>query len=274
MSFSARWSADEWTQRRANAVFGRLTRVESSCASTQDVAMRWAQEQAPQGALVLAHEQTRGRGRRGRTWLANEGGLYFSLLLRPQLAPDKLPRIPLLCAAALLGGLRELEVDAHIKWPNDVLCPADTPGPLGPFRKVAGILAEPWLHQNRIEAIVVGVGINVVTPPTGFSPEIADRAAALWNDGHGLSPDRLLLHLLPHLEEWLSDVSSDHLFSCGLDALRRHSATLGREVCAPEEGISGVAEDIEPDGALRVRSSAGETHRILAGDVLPAQISP
>ena len=176
--------------------------------------------------------------------------------------------------SCLWVGMRGRTEGLTLKWPNDVLCPADMPGPLGPFRKVAGILAEPWLHQNRIEAIVVGVGINVVTPLAGFSPEIADRAAALWNDGHGLSPDRLLLHLLPHLEEWLSDVSSDHLFSCGLDALRRHSATLGREVCAPEEGISGVAEDIEPDGALRIRSSAGETHRILAGDVLPAQISP
>ena len=274
MNTSPRWTAAEWAHQRKNAIFGRQTRVETSCASTQDIAMAWAQEQAPSGALVIAHEQTHGRGRRGRSWLANEGGLYFSLLLRPQMSPDKLPRLPLLCAAALLEGLRSLQVDAHIKWPNDVLCPAATQGPLGPFRKVAGILAEPWLHQNRIEAIVVGVGINVQTPPSGFAPEIADRAAALWSDENGLTPDPLLLHLLPHLEQWLLDAASDALFSDCLDALRRHSAILRREVCATEEGVSGIAEDIEPDGALRIRSASGETHRILAGDVLPAKISP
>lgn len=196
------------------------------------------------------------------------------MLLQPRIAAEKLPRIPLLCAAGLLAGLRDLHIDARIKWPNDVLCPASPPGPLGPFRKVAGILSEPWLLRNRVEGIVVGVGINVHRPAAGFAPELADRAGALWAGGDGLAPDPLLLHLLPHLEHWLLSAGSDVVFGECLAALRCHSATLGRNVEAVEEGICGIAEDIEDDGALRIRGPTGQAHRILAGDVLPAGTSP
>lgn len=274
MEPSPRWSAEDWSLHRRDAILGRRTRVVASCDSTQDLVSAWAAQDAPAGSLVIAHAQERGRGRRGRSWLAHEGGLYFSFLLRPHLAAEKMPRVPLLCAAALLVGLRELQVDAHVKWPNDLLCPAPAPGPLGPYRKVAGVLAEPWLLRNRIEAVICGVGINVHRPSAGFPPELADRAGSLWSDGEGLAPDPLLLHLLPHLERWLLAAASDAVFDECLAVLRLHSATLGRNVQAVEEGICGIAEDIDDDGALRIRAPTGQLHRIMAGDVLPAQTSP
>lgn len=267
--------ASEIEARRQGHAFGHEVRVLESCPTTQAEARALAKEGAPHGALVVAHRQTQGRGRRGRAWLSAEGGLYFSVVLRPTVdgmavPVERLPRIPLLAAAALLDGLRALGVDARVKWPNDVLLPVHDDGPLGPFRKVAGILAEPALREGRIEAIILGIGVNVRRPAGDFPAEIADIAGALEDAAPVGDPDEVLLALLDPLERWLALPDDDARFAACRALLSERSATLGRMVRVPEEDLCGTAEEIDPEGALLVRSDDGRLHRVIAGDVLPA----
>ena len=262
-------NADEIAERRAGCSLGHEVVLLERCSSTQSEAQARAHRGAPHGTLVLARSQSEGRGRRGRTWLSKEGGLYFSLVLRPRVAVERLPRLPLLAAAGLLEGLDSLGIDARVKWPNDVLLPVREAGPLGPFRKVAGILAEPALRNGAVDAVILGIGVNVHRPADGFPPDIADIAGALDDAGPVRDRDAVLLVLLEPLERWLEAPYDDGRFAACRALLSGRSATLGRRVRVPEEGLFGIAEDIDAEGALLVRSDDGALHRVVAGDVLP-----
>lgn len=239
------------------------------CASTQLEVHRLASEGAPHGTLVVARRQTAGKGRSGRSWLSEEGGLYFSLLLRPRLAPEKMPRLTLLAGAAIVEGLGALGVEVYAKWPNDVLVPAAPPGPLGPYRKVCGILVEGILGKGGIEGAVLGIGLNLVHPKGGFPTEIESVAGALADVGLAPTADEVLSALLERLSPRFADPSDDGAFANALDVLRARSATLGREVEARDDGVRGRAEDLDEDGALLVRTAEGALVRVVAGDVWP-----
>lgn len=240
------------------------------CPSTQDEARALALAGAPHGTLVVAHAQDAGRGRRGRAWLSGEGGLYLSMVLRPRMAPEHLPRIPLLCAVAVAEALWEMGVPAALKWPNDIVVPADPPGPLGPYRKLAGVLAEPSLVGPQVEFVILGLGLNVQTPAGGFPAELQLRATALEREGGPRDPDAALLALVPHLARWLAAPEDKECFREAHARLCDHSATLGRRVQVEEGAIQGMAEHIDDEGALWVRDDQGGRHRIWAGDVLPS----
>lgn len=239
------------------------------CASTQAEVQRLASEGAPHGTLVVADRQTAGRGRSGRSWLSGDGGLYLSLLLRPRLAPEKLPRLTLLAGAAIVEALALAGADVYAKWPNDVLVPAAEAGPLGPFRKVCGILVEGVAGKQGIEGAVLGVGLNLVRPPGGFPDDIARLAGALSDVGLVLQRDEALRAVLATLERRLADPADDEAFAAALNVLRARSATLGRPVEVRDERVRGVAEDLDDDGALLVRSDEGGLVRVVAGDVWP-----
>lgn len=240
-----------------------------ACASTQLEVQRLAREGAPHGALVVARRQTAGKGRAGRSWLSEEGGLYFSFLLRPHLPPERMPRLTLLSGAAVVEALCELGAPAYAKWPNDVLVPAAPQGPLGGFRKVCGILVEGVLGPGGIEGAVVGIGLNLVRPAGGFPADIAPVAGALSDVGLELPSEDLLASLLEKLSLHLADPADDSAFARALDVLRVRSATLGREVEARDDGVRGRAEDLDEDGALLVRTAEGALVRVVAGDVWP-----
>lgn len=239
------------------------------CASTQIVAQRLASEGAPHGTLVVARRQTAGKGRSGRTWLSEEGGLYLSLVLRPVLPPEKLPRLTLLAGAAVVDALLARGADVYAKWPNDVLVPASEPGPLGPFRKVCGILVEGVIGRSGIEGAVLGVGLNLVRPLGGFPEDIAALAGALSDVGLVLERDEALRAVVAGLERRLAEPADDDAFAGALEQLRARSATLGRPVEVRDERVRGVAEDLDHDGALLVRSDDGALVRVVAGDVWP-----
>lgn len=239
------------------------------CASTQAEVQRLASEGAPHGTLVVARRQTAGKGRSGRSWLSAEGGLYLSLLLRPTLAPDKLPRLTLLAGAAVVDALLASGAEVYAKWPNDVLVRAASDGPLGPFRKVCGVLVEGVLGPKGIEGAVLGVGLNLVPPAGGFPADIAAVAGALSDVGVTLSREGALGALLLHLERRLADPADDAAFAAALDVLRARSATLGRDVEARDDDVRGRAEDLDTDGALLVRTASGALVRVVAGDVWP-----
>lgn len=259
-----------WLEReRRGRALGHRALYLSSCASTQIEAQRLAREGAAHGTVVVAGRQTAGKGRSGRPWLSEEGGLYLSLLLRPRLSPDKLPRLTLLAGAAVVDALVTAGADVYAKWPNDVLIPADSDGPYGRYRKVCGVLVEGITGAKGVEGAVLGLGLNLARPAGGFPGELTPVAGALSDQGLAFSRDDALRSLLDELEGRLLDPDDDKAFAAALDVLRARSCTVGRRVEVRDDNVRGVASEIAADGALVVKTDAGAMVRVVAGDVWP-----
>jgi BirA family transcriptional regulator, biotin operon repressor / biotin---[acetyl-CoA-carboxylase] ligase len=242
------------------SVLGRpLVRL-ATTTSTSDEAHRAAKRGAPHGATWVAEEQTAGRGRRGRIWMSPPGeGLLFSVLMRVGCAPARLPPIALLAGLAVRDAVARAAAASpiSIKWPNDVLASG---------RKVAGILVEASTVGSRVEAVVVGIGINVHT--RSFPCDLAARATsvALAAAG-GPPPDRaaLLADVLALLDRDLHVVVQQ-----GLGLLRARLEAVdwlrGRRVRS-DRGLEGVACGIDDEGRLLVRGEGGVVDGWMAGEV-------
>jgi BirA family biotin operon repressor/biotin-[acetyl-CoA-carboxylase] ligase len=230
-------------------------------ASTNDHARELAEEGADHGEVVIAESQTGGRGRRGRPWSSPPRlNAYFSVILRPELPPARAPELTLLAAVAICDALRQANVPAVIKWPNDVLVGE---------RKIAGILTELASEPERIRWAVIGIGVNVNATAQDFPPELREVATSILLERGSPAPRALFVAAcLTSLEDWL-DRHAEEGFEPVRLAWRERNATLGREVMVKVEGrdLVGRAEDIDEVGALLVRTDAG-LERVLSGDVL------
>lgn len=235
--------------------------VYQTLGSTNDVARRVAAEGARPGTVILAEEQTAGRGRAGRSWSSPPGtGLWFSVIATPlgDAAPPLLPlRVGLAVAAALDGLLSGAKVG--IKWPND-LCVEE--------RKLGGILCEATWEGSRAGAVVAGVGLNILQSAEAFPPEIRGGATSLAIEARRPVArldiaDRVVPAVLGAV------VAGATLDAVGLNArdlLRGHRVAVsdpmtGRSI------VAGVAEGIGGDGALLVRDARGAVQRIASGTV-------
>lgn len=206
---------------------------------------------APEGTVVVAEEQTAGRGRRGRGWdSAARAGLWWSLLLRPTVPVDRIGWLPLVVGVAVARALRaRAGLDARLKWPNDVLIDDG---------KVAGILAE----RLADGAVVVGVGINVDQP----ADELPAGGASLRMLGHVIDRTQLLVDVLEQV------ASIYRSWNSGADMGQAYadlSLTLGSEVSVDPgaRSIAGLAVRLGTSGELVIRDSAGVEQVVSAGDV-------
>lgn len=228
--------------------------------STSDLAKGLAEQGAAHGEVVIAERQTAGRGRRGRGWESPPRlNLYLSVVLRPDLPPQRAPELTLVAAVAVCDACRQAGVDAGIKWPNDVLA-GD--------RKVAGILTELAAEPDAVHWVVLGIGVNLNAGAEDFPPELRGLATSLRLERGEPVPRALFAAaLLGQLEHWL-DRHAEEGFPAIRDAWRERSATLGREVRVEVEGgeLDGVAEDLDETGALLVRCGDRRI-RVSAGDV-------
>jgi BirA family biotin operon repressor/biotin-[acetyl-CoA-carboxylase] ligase len=232
----------------------RLGRVES----TQTVAFTLAAEGAPDGTVVMADSQAAGRGRRGRTWLDEPGSsLLVSIVLRPRLEPARLPGLSLAAAVAVAEALtRTAGLRPRLKWPNDVLVGG---------RKLAGILLETRLSGER-PTTVLGVGVNL--SQRVFPADLGQRATSVWlASGRLVDRDALLSALLDALGDWRRRLERQG-FAPVRTRWRALADTLGRTVTV--DGVSGVAVDVDADGALVVADADGRRRRVLAGEVADA----
>lgn len=231
-------------------------------ASTQDLARDWAlaEPDLPPGALVIAEEQTAGRGRQGRAWQTPPGAaLALSMILQPHLAPEQLPRVTMLGGVAVAATLSPLLGDAvALKWPNDVLIRG---------RKVCGILSEATWDGDRMGPVVIGIGLNVRVPFEGTN--LASYATSLETElGEPVNRHALLANLVGHLLHWSRRIHDPAL----IQVWRGWLKTLGRRVTVYPQldgsaPFEAVAETVDDNGALWVRLDSGEQRRIIAADV-------
>jgi len=235
----------------------KVLRFESLPSTNTELA-RLASEGAAEGVSIVADEQTAGRGRLQRAWSSPRGaGLYFSILLRPTIPQNYWPLITFMAALAVGDALREacgLETD--IKWPNDILSGE---------RKICGILAEA-IDTPSGRAVILGIGINLTE--NAFPPELANVATSV-SEATGSAPDReqILAALLTALSRWYSQLNEPGQI---IDAWsNRSSYAIGKlvQVSNGDDVWQGTTAGVEPDGALRLRTSSGDIKLVRAGDV-------
>ncbi|MBF0341206.1 MAG: biotin--[acetyl-CoA-carboxylase] ligase [Magnetococcales bacterium] len=230
--------------------------------STNQQALSMGQSGAPEGTLVVADAQTRGRGRLGRSWCSPAGeNLYFSMLLRPPLPVHQAPRLTLVAGLATLEALRSAGVPGVLKWPNDVLVSG---------RKLAGILTEMATEGERIRHVVVGIGVNVNGTAQAFPPEVASRAVTMADIlQRKLHRQELLTALLAAWEHWYDCFLTDGFEPVRM-AWRSQALLEGQRVRieTSSETLDAWLEDLDGDGFLLARTTDGERFRVLAGDVV------
>jgi BirA family biotin operon repressor/biotin-[acetyl-CoA-carboxylase] ligase len=223
---------------------------------------------APEGATVVAEEQTAGRGRLGRSWVAPPGtGLLVSVLMRPALAPADLWLLASLAGVALVDAVDELASKAPLhpraglKWPNDLLLDG---------KKAAGLLAEAGLHGGRLDWVALGMGANVSQSPEDFPPEVADAATSVaLATGAGVDRAELLGAWGERFEAGYRQLAAGATASV-LAAYRDRLETLGLQVRADRLAggpVVGTAVDLSAGGNLVVLTPSGARVEIATADV-------
>lgn len=239
---------------------GQIIRYADSAPSTQQIAHEWAAKGAPHGALVVAEEQTGGKGRMGRFWHSPpKSGIWMSLVLRPSIPLDQTPHLTLLVSVAVTRVLRqETEADAAIKWPNDILIKG---------RKVCGVLIEVRAEADRIHYCVAGAGINVHADKS--MPE-ALKGTAIYLDEVSERPlhrARIAARCCEEIEALL-DLYEKEGFSPIKSLWESHAMMLNKTVTVSStKGVlTGKALGIADSGALLLKTKAG-IQSIFSADV-------
>ncbi len=239
--------------------FGRSLIFEASVGSTMDLARDAAAHAAPEGTVAFADEQTAGRGRLGRSWITPPAtNLAATLLLRPP--ASVLRAIAMITPLAICDAVEEVAgIGADIKWPNDVQIGG---------KKLAGVLIEvpEPPADGGVGVVLVGTGINVNFDPREHA-EIRDIATSLRAElGRDVDRETLLASYLAHFEAGYVASKSG---TSARDRWRERLVTLRQDVRAAWQGgsVEGVAEDVDADGALLVRTADGQVVRVEAGDV-------
>jgi len=218
-----------------------------------DAARELAQRGAPDGTIVIAETQNLGRGRLTREWHSPRGGIYFTLILRPEMSPAYAPRINLMAGVAVAATIRKLfALKAELKWPNDVLIAG---------KKVCGILAEMNAELDAVSFVNVGIGINANNSVTRFEKTATSLKNVL---GRGISRKELLSALIEEIERRRPLLLKADL----LREWKELSTTLNREVRVVSlcEELTGQAVDIDSTGALILIDRNGSLNTVLAGD--------
>ena len=256
-------TAAEIRAELGSGLLGSRIHARRSVASTNDEAFDLARAGAPEGTLVVADAQTGGRGRLGRKWDSPAGmGLWFSLVLRPDVEARQSCLISLVGALGVASALRKVYgVGAAVKWPNDVVVKS---------RKICGILAETELKAGRTRFIVMGVGVNVLQGPEDFGPDLAKSATSLKIEtGRAVKRARVLADLLGALEEKYLQYLAEG-FGEARKQLLALSPVVGKyaRVRTGHKEVEGTALDIDENGALILRTDSGHLLTIVAGDVV------
>ena len=221
--------------------------------STMDVAGNLARNNAPHFTVVIAGRQSKGRGRLKRTWVSSQGGLYFTMILRPKIPPVLSSRVNFAASMILARTLRNrYHIDARVKWPNDILVHE---------KKVAGLLSEMEAETDRVTFINIGMGINVNNDPSFREPMATSLKKII---GRKVSRKELLSEFLDEFEHRMDTGTLDNVIS----EWKTHTMTIGRQVTivTTHDEFKGIAMDVDNTGALELKLGDGSIKKIVYGD--------
>jgi BirA family biotin operon repressor/biotin-[acetyl-CoA-carboxylase] ligase len=253
---------DEISPRLRTRWLGRTLWSYRETGSTNDIALARAAEGAPEGAVVVAEAQRRGRGRFHRRWLSPPGAnILASVILRPACHPSVVSQLVIAAAVAVAETLRSLhDLNAHIKWPNDV-CIGE--------RKIAGILAELSAEAEQTNHVVVGIGLNVDMAPSQVPKAVRATATSIQIElGRAVSRLDVLAELFEYLERWYERWRRDG-FAPVKARWAELSTSLGRRVTVASgtTKITGLVADLDDGGALLLRLDSGHIRKVASGDM-------
>jgi len=241
------WEFGDWEKRIVH---------HESLDSTMETARRLARDGCPAFTVVVAEAQTGGRGRLGRTWVSEAGGVYFTVVLRPALPPQLAFRVNFAASTVLARVLRRrYDVDARVKWPNDILIDG---------RKVCGLLAEMEAEADAVRFVNIGIGLNANNDP----PQVPAGAVSLRQAlGRRVSRRDLLAEFLDALEERMDTGGLENAVA----EWRPYAITLGRrvQVATGRETLEGIAVDVDDNGALVLVLADGTRRAVIYGDCFP-----
>ena len=228
-------------------------------SSTMNMATELGMKGSPEGTIVLAETQTKGRGRLGRSWSSPKyKGIYLSLILRPQILPNAASLLTLLCAVSLCEAIKEItELDVQIKWPNDLLIH---------HKKLGGILTELNAEMDAVRFVVIGIGLNVNNDKKTLLAAVTSLREQKKEDINRIN---LLQEILRRIEKnYLLFQKKEN--QTIIEKWRQHNVTLGKRVkiLCEKAHLEGEAVDIDRDGGLLIRRDSGLIEKVMTGDVL------
>ncbi|MGP7816040.1 biotin--[acetyl-CoA-carboxylase] ligase [Niallia sp. 01092] len=243
--------------------FGRNIYYEETVESTQKIAHKLALEGAEEGTLVVAEEQLGGKGRLNRNWHSPKyKGIWMSLLLRPNIPILQAPQLTLLTAVAVVQGIEEVTgLQAQIKWPNDLLINN---------KKVTGILTEIQADSDRIQSVIVGIGINVNQELEDYPEEIQSLATSLLIEkGEKWNRANIIQAILLQLEKLYTVYLENGFYPIKI-LWESYAISIGKKVTARTltGNLYGVALGITDEGVLLLEDEDGVTHQIYSADIL------
>ncbi|MFC5467734.1 biotin--[acetyl-CoA-carboxylase] ligase [Cohnella suwonensis] len=242
--------------------FGKQLKLLDVVPSTQDELRNMAEDGAEEGTLVIAEQQTSGRGRMGRHWVSPSGkGVWMSLLLRPPVPLPLTPQLTLLAAVALSRAISRLvKVEIGIKWPNDLLVGG---------KKISGILLESAAEDERLRYVVVGMGISANLDPEDYPDDLLAKAVSLkMASGSEVDRGELIASILSEFEG-LYDLYLEQGFEPIRSLWEAHAVTLGRTTVlhTPQGAIEGIPRELDAMGGLRVEQADGSYRTVYSAEI-------
>jgi BirA family biotin operon repressor/biotin-[acetyl-CoA-carboxylase] ligase len=240
-------------------ILGRRIVYFDSITSTMDTALQLGLKGASDGTLIIAESQTKGRGRLGRNWFSPKyKGIYISLILRPEALPGSVSILTLLAGVSIVEAVKEFTgISCEIKWPNDIIIR---------HKKLGGILTELNAEMDKVNFVVIGMGLNVNNDKSGL---ISGATSLKEQKKDEVSRVGLLQEILRCTE--INYLNWQHKGAKPiLDKWREYSMTLGKrvKVYCQSEHIEGEAAGIDADGGLLIRKDSGVVKKVMAGDVV------
>lgn len=240
---------------------GRYMEYHESIPSTNNRAKEIAYIKE-EGTVILSEEQTQGKGRLSRQWVSPRGkGLWFSVILKPSLEPDKAYKITLIGAAAVNEALKDMGIKSYIKWPNDIIVED---------KKVCGILTEMSCERNRVNYVIMGIGINVNLDEEDFDDELRKKATSLKIvAGEDIDRSRLLAYVLNYIERFYKPFKEKGILDEVIRICKRESILLGKEVRIIKGDTQklGKVVDMDSEGQLLVQYENGQMEKVFSGEV-------